>query len=191
MSNLYEKNLARVLGEVLEGLAFLFSFPVEEEQDPESPPTTTATVAIGGDWSGHMILRVSAPLLPSLAANMLGLSDEDAGVDEVGRVEQKKDEEGERLAADTIAAKELHDGGDEQTQEQAAEGAGDRVAGEDAVVNIDGDEEPESEEDPLQNVFSLRPAHDALAEEDDRGSTPTRGHRSPLARRGWDRREKV
>ncbi len=81
MNSLYEENLARVLGEVFEGLAFMFSFPLEEGEDLHSSPATTARVSFSGDWSGHMMLRMSDDLLPPLAANMLGLSEDDAGVD--------------------------------------------------------------------------------------------------------------
>jgi hypothetical protein len=84
MNSRFDETLARVAGEVFEGLAFMLSMPLGEGEDSR-PPGLAAKIAFTGPCEGFVILRISAHLLPVLAANMLGL-DED---DEIERSQQE------------------------------------------------------------------------------------------------------
>jgi CheY-specific phosphatase CheX len=72
MKEATEKVLAKVAGEVLEGLAFLSPDPGAMPQI-EPARTATATVRFRGPFSGQLTLTVPHEMLAEIAANMLGL----------------------------------------------------------------------------------------------------------------------
>jgi chemotaxis protein CheY-P-specific phosphatase CheC len=78
MNHEYSEALMEIAGETLEQLAFIFSFP--DDMDPESiweEDVIACRVAFNGPFSGGVLLIISAAALPELAANMLGLDEED------------------------------------------------------------------------------------------------------------------
>lgn len=83
----HSETLLEVAGETLEQLAFVFSFP--EQNDPQAvmdADVTGARVNFSGPLQGELLLVISSAVLPELAANMLGL---DEG--EVPPEDQQKD----------------------------------------------------------------------------------------------------
>jgi chemotaxis protein CheY-P-specific phosphatase CheC len=63
--------------ETMEKLAFLFSFADEARMDAFAGPAVAAKVEFNGLFSGSLALRMSSSVLAELAANMLGLDDEE------------------------------------------------------------------------------------------------------------------
>jgi chemotaxis protein CheY-P-specific phosphatase CheC len=69
--------LYQVAEETLENLAFIFSFGDEEEPQNDSEQMDALRVFFSGEFSGELVMRMSKEVLPELAANMLGLDEED------------------------------------------------------------------------------------------------------------------
>lgn len=70
--------LLEIAGETLEQLAFIFSFP--DEMDPDAIWEEAATgcrVAFTGPMHGEVLLVISSAAMPELAANMLGLDEDE------------------------------------------------------------------------------------------------------------------
>src|SRR5262249_20803615 len=85
------------------------------------------------------------------------------GVDEKGVLEQQEQEEAERVAANPFDVPELLDGGTDQPGEKTAgEPQGDAARGRPVQVLLQGDEEQEAEEDALEDVLGLGPAHGGI-----------------------------
>ncbi|HNR12075.1 MAG TPA: chemotaxis protein CheX [Thermodesulfobacteriota bacterium] len=81
------KILRTVAAEMLEGLAFIFAVPAEEDiGETDSESLLIANVSFSGPFSGGVVVLVSKNALPELAANMLGV---DTGEDI--SVEQQQD----------------------------------------------------------------------------------------------------
>lgn len=68
--------LAGVTVDTLERLAFLFAFPDDGRSQDGPEPSVTGRVEFSGLFSGSLVLRVSASVIPELANNMLGLEDD-------------------------------------------------------------------------------------------------------------------
>jgi len=73
--------LAGAATDTLEKLAFLFAFPDAERSHDIPEPAATGRVEFSGFFRGSMVVRISTSVLPELAANMLGATD-DAEVSE-------------------------------------------------------------------------------------------------------------
>jgi chemotaxis protein CheY-P-specific phosphatase CheC len=82
MSEQVKELLSRVAGETLEKLAFMFSFPEDERGGMILDSAVAATVSFTGPFSGTLVMTVSNQLLPELAANMLGVDDEETTLDQ-------------------------------------------------------------------------------------------------------------
>jgi len=72
-----KETLYNVAENVLEKLAFIFSFP-EDERDQMDYTTAVATrVSFAGPFSGSLVMAVAAEALPELAGNMLGIDEDE------------------------------------------------------------------------------------------------------------------
>lgn len=67
--------LYRVAEDVLEKLAFIFSFPEEEREGIAYDAAVTAKVSFTGPFKGTLIMAVSTEALPEMTGNMLGIED--------------------------------------------------------------------------------------------------------------------
>lgn len=76
MENQIENSLFRVSTEVLEKLAFMFSFPEEDPEEIAPETQVVASVDFSGPVNGRLVLGVSTNILPELSSNMLGIDDE-------------------------------------------------------------------------------------------------------------------
>lgn len=72
-----ENILSDIAGESLEKLAFLLSFPADEAGAGPPASTAAASVSFAGAFSGVLVMQMSDDALPELAANMLGLADDE------------------------------------------------------------------------------------------------------------------
>ncbi|MCP3950744.1 MAG: chemotaxis protein CheX [Desulfobacterales bacterium] len=63
--------------QTLEKLAFIFAMPEEEDIEPEEGQTVDVAIRFNGPFSGSMLILYPQGDLDELAANMLGLDDED------------------------------------------------------------------------------------------------------------------
>jgi chemotaxis protein CheY-P-specific phosphatase CheC len=77
MNKQLETVLASVAESTLAELAFMFSMPDEEAGRVTSSELVAASVDFSGPFSGSFAVAVSANMLPAIAANMLGLDEED------------------------------------------------------------------------------------------------------------------
>ena len=68
--------LAGVTNDTLEKLAFLFALPDDGRSHDGPEPAVTGRVEFSGFFCGSMVVRISASVLPELAANMLGSPDD-------------------------------------------------------------------------------------------------------------------
>jgi len=75
VDNPIKKRLHRVAEEILEKLAFMFSFPEEENGGIDYDSSVAASVSFAGPFSGNLIMVVSGQILPELTGNMLGVDD--------------------------------------------------------------------------------------------------------------------
>lgn len=69
--------LYRVAEETLENLAFLFAFGDGDDCGEGADQMAALKVLFSGRFSGELLMRLSRGVLPELAANMLGLEEED------------------------------------------------------------------------------------------------------------------
>ncbi len=70
-----KETLYSVAEEVLEKLAFIFSFPEEERELMDYNDAVIARVSFKGPFMGTLTMAVSADAIPEIAGNMLGLED--------------------------------------------------------------------------------------------------------------------
>ncbi|MDL1962765.1 MAG: chemotaxis protein CheX, partial [Deltaproteobacteria bacterium] len=82
MSEQLKEILSRVAGETLEKLAFMFSFPEDERGRMILDSAVAAFISFSGPFSGTLVMTVSNQLLPELAANMLGVDDEETTLEQ-------------------------------------------------------------------------------------------------------------
>ncbi len=74
MANELNETLSRVAEDVFESLAFVLpAFEEEPSAAPEAEDRTAATISFAGPFEGTLALSASNELLPTIAANMLGL----------------------------------------------------------------------------------------------------------------------
>jgi chemotaxis protein CheY-P-specific phosphatase CheC len=69
--------LSRVAVDTLEQLAFLFSFPDDEQVKTDVDSAVAAHVSFSGPFSGALVITVSPQVLIELTANMLGVDCEE------------------------------------------------------------------------------------------------------------------
>jgi CheY-specific phosphatase CheX len=70
--------LMEVAGETLEQLAFIFSFPDDMDSDGIWAESVTGChVTFNGQAEGGLLMLISSDALPELAANMLGLEEDE------------------------------------------------------------------------------------------------------------------
>ena len=86
MNEEIKETLYNVAEDVLEKLAFIFSFPEDERENMDYGVAIGARVSFAGPFTGTLVMAVSAEALPELAGNMLGLED-----DEETTLEQQQD----------------------------------------------------------------------------------------------------
>jgi len=70
-----KETLYSVAEEVLEKLAFIFSFPEEEREPMNYSDALIARVSFTGPFRGTLTMAVSTEVIPEIAGNMLGLED--------------------------------------------------------------------------------------------------------------------
>ncbi len=71
-----KETIYQVAEDVLEKLAFLFSFREEERGPMDYGSAVVASVSFTGQFKGRLLMAVSSEMLPELAANMLGIEEE-------------------------------------------------------------------------------------------------------------------
>ncbi len=76
MTEHVKETIYRVAEDVLEKLAFLFSFREDERDHMDYATAMAASVSFGGEFEGSLIMAVSEDVLPELAANMLGIEEQ-------------------------------------------------------------------------------------------------------------------
>lgn len=77
-----DRILCRVVEETLENLAFIFSLSEEEDILDATDASMAFSVAFSGPFSGGLYWAVSRSILPELAANMLGLEEDEISLEE-------------------------------------------------------------------------------------------------------------
>ena len=78
MSRSYSQILSEVAAETLEQLAFIFSFAEDPEEDAIwDEDVTGCHVTFSGPHQGEILLVINSAVLPELAANMLGMDDDE------------------------------------------------------------------------------------------------------------------
>jgi len=78
MTEQIKETLCHVTGDVLEKLAFIFSFPEEGSEETDYGSSVAASVSFAGPFTGTLIMAVSNDTLPELTGNMLGLDDNES-----------------------------------------------------------------------------------------------------------------
>jgi CheY-specific phosphatase CheX len=74
MNDKINEILEGIAAETFEGLAFLFGFPEEVENAPQSE-SMMVKVGFQGSFSGQLVMAVTRQTVQELTANMLGLDD--------------------------------------------------------------------------------------------------------------------
>ncbi len=83
MSHNYSQILSEVAADTLEQLAFIFSFSEDPDEDALwEDEVTGCHLTFDGPQEGEILLAANSAVLPELAANMLGMDDEDAPTQE-------------------------------------------------------------------------------------------------------------
>lgn len=77
MSEKITKILSHSAVKTFEELAFLFAFVEDEADSDQADPAVVARVSFSGVFSGTLVMKLSAEVLPELTANMLGLNDQE------------------------------------------------------------------------------------------------------------------
>jgi chemotaxis protein CheX len=77
MNDKTDNIISKVTAETLEKLAFMFASPYDPEDSTEENPDTGVSVFFDGPFSGTLGMKVSGEVLSEIAANMLGVDDED------------------------------------------------------------------------------------------------------------------
>ena len=77
MDEQLEKTLSNIAIETLEKLAFLFAFPADGAETGQPGPGVAASVSFSGIFSGTLVIKVTFEILSELAANMLGVDEDD------------------------------------------------------------------------------------------------------------------
>jgi len=77
MSDRLKTIIAKESVQTLEKLAFIFATPEDEDIEPEAGETVDVAIRFTGPFSGSMLILYPEGDLHELAANMLGLDDED------------------------------------------------------------------------------------------------------------------
>ncbi len=72
--------LSGIASETFEGLAFMFGFPEDDKSAVSNEDMIFARVDFEGPFSGRLVVAVSRQPVQELAANMLGLEDEETDV---------------------------------------------------------------------------------------------------------------
>ena len=78
MTESIESILYGVAEDVLEKLAFIFSFPEEERANMDYAAAVAASVSFSGPFEGTILMVISDETLPELAGNMLGIDEDTA-----------------------------------------------------------------------------------------------------------------
>ena len=77
MSSKIKTILSQKAEKTFEELAFLFVFSGDEADFAQADPAVAARVSFSGVFSGTLVMKLSAEVLPELTANMLGVNDEE------------------------------------------------------------------------------------------------------------------
>ncbi len=77
MEETIKERLYRVTEDVLEKLAFIFSYPEDERDGIDQGTAVLASVSFDGSFSGTLLTFVTESILPELAANMLGVENDE------------------------------------------------------------------------------------------------------------------
>ncbi len=84
-----EKNIKKinnilfaVAENVISKLAFMFVLQDDEIDSPDNGPEIFTMVNFKGPFSGKLIMNVSEKILPEIAANMLGVEEDETGIEE-------------------------------------------------------------------------------------------------------------
>ncbi len=77
-----ERLLYEVAEDVLGKLTFVFSFPDDDRPPLDPDAAVSASVSFDGPFSGTLFLTVTAPMLPELTGNMLGVEEGETTVEQ-------------------------------------------------------------------------------------------------------------
>ncbi len=77
MTEQIRQTLADTAIATFEQLAFMFAFPQESEDAPAPDSALLVTIPFSGPFCGSLEMKVSGDVVAELAANMLGIEDEE------------------------------------------------------------------------------------------------------------------
>jgi CheY-specific phosphatase CheX len=77
MSEKIKTILSRAAVKTFEELVFLFAFDEDEAQNWHTEPAVAAGISFSGFFSGTLIIKLSAKILPQLTTNMLGVDEQE------------------------------------------------------------------------------------------------------------------
>jgi len=77
MSEKIKTILSRVAVKTFEELVFLFAFDEDEAGTWQTDPAVAAGISFSGIFSGTLIMKLSAKILPQLTTNMLGVDEQE------------------------------------------------------------------------------------------------------------------
>ena len=77
MSEKIKTILSRTAVKTLEELVFLFAFEADETDNGQAEPAVAARVSFSGVFSGTLVMKLSAKILPDLTTNMLGIDEQE------------------------------------------------------------------------------------------------------------------
>jgi chemotaxis protein CheY-P-specific phosphatase CheC len=69
--------LSRTAAKTFEELVFLFAFDEYEADTGQTAPAVAARISFSGFFSGALVLKLSAKILPELTTNMLGVDEQE------------------------------------------------------------------------------------------------------------------
>lgn len=77
MSNDITTVLHQTAVKIFEELVFLFFLPIDDTATEQSDPQALSMITFAGPFSGTLVIKMSTKILPELAANMLGIEDQE------------------------------------------------------------------------------------------------------------------
>ena len=77
MTEQIKEALTNIAVETFEQLAFMFAFSQEDENPGQFNSPVFARISFSGDFCGTLVMKVSSIILEELAANMLGVDEEE------------------------------------------------------------------------------------------------------------------
>lgn len=77
MSEKIKAILSQTAVKTFEELVFLFAFEEDQTDRRQTAPAVAASVSFSGSFSGTLVMKLSAKILPELTTNMLGVDEQE------------------------------------------------------------------------------------------------------------------